>query len=796
MKLGRLAYGLLCFITSVAFLSVTAGAGPAVPLKRPVPKKPVYKEVPANENSNTIVFKLTDEAGAYDFDGGRFNRSGNQWNRLNAVVSSGNKALTVAPRFSVDRGTLAQMRDVGSARVGYQLPDLSRYHELRLPASASPAERLAKVNELNSLDIVEIAYFAPKPSPAAYLGSVANPVQLMVAAAQSAPNWEPNQYYLQAAPTGIDAYYAWNTPGGKGDGVKVIDIEGNWIETHEDLHGGTDSWHIAGARINDPGWYNHGTAVLGEIAADSNGWGMTGIAFNVDLGTVSIGSMSTASALITATENSDTGDVILIELHAPGPHYNFEARDDQMGYVPMEYWQENFDAILQASALGRIVVEAGGNGRENLDDTNIYGQLFNPEYRFSGAIMVGASYNDHSPAPFTNYGQRVDVHAFGTWDVYTLGYGDLYGSTPSNYYTHSFAGTSSASPIIVGACASLQGVHLATHGRVLNHDAMRALLIDYSTPQAPSSKNIGPLPDLAGSVDAVVGVSFFADTTFGWAPLDVSFSASSGLPVDSWTWDFGDGDSAFVQAPQHAFQSAGMYSVTVQIESGGEFRTAQRLDYIIALADTLAAPGASAMAGETVELVINANNTIPVRSMLIPFEYPGDLQLEYDSFSTEGCRTDYFEYQQLILNDFNGRRAALRLTSSNSGTAPHLTPGDGPVVKLYFSLGAGALYGQEATVELDGFSSYLPNFSGASLDYQPGSTVGTITVCIERGNVDGIAGITVNDLTYLVNYLFKSGLPPFPADAADPNCSGTVNVTDLTFLVDYLFKGGPPPCGC
>ncbi len=65
------------------------------------------------------------------------------------------------------------------------------------------------------------------------------------------------------------------------------------------------------------------------------------------------------------------------------------------------------------------------------------------------------------------------------------------------------------------------------------------------------------------------------------------------------------------------------------------------------------------------------------------------------------------------------------------------------------------------------------------------------------GDIDGSnEAPNVADLTYLVNYLFKSGPPPPIIEAADVDGSGDVNVADLTYLVNYLFKGGPAPnCG-
>ena len=62
-------------------------------------------------------------------------------------------------------------------------------------------------------------------------------------------------------------------------------------------------------------------------------------------------------------------------------------------------------------------------------------------------------------------------------------------------------------------------------------------------------------------------------------------------------------------------------------------------------------------------------------------------------------------------------------------------------------------------------------------------------------NHDGSAVPNVADLTYLVNFLFRSGPAPAVPAAADCNGQGgdTINVADLTYLVNYLFKSGPPP---
>src|SRR5687768_15983472 len=51
----------------------------------------------------------------------------------------------------------------------------------------------------------------------------------------------PNQGYLDPAPDGIDAEFAWGRPGGDGMGQRVVDLEQGWTLNHEDLvgHGAT-----------------------------------------------------------------------------------------------------------------------------------------------------------------------------------------------------------------------------------------------------------------------------------------------------------------------------------------------------------------------------------------------------------------------------------------------------------------------------------------------------------------------------------------------------------------------------
>jgi hypothetical protein len=62
------------------------------------------------------------------------------------------------------------------------------------------------------------------------------------------------------------------------------------------------------------------------------------------------------------------------------------------------------------------------------------------------------------------------------------------------------------------------------------------------------------------------------------------------------------------------------------------------------------------------------------------------------------------------------------------------------------------------------------------------------------GDANSDKKVTVSDVIYLINFLFKSGPAPNPYQAGDVNCDSYVTVSDVIYLINYLFKGGPAPC--
>jgi subtilisin family serine protease len=402
--------------------------------------------------------------------------------------------LPAAPSAKVlaNRGADAEFRQSGFVQI--------------VPTRSSDAKKIAAA--LNRQAAIWKAHVAPRPVPAFLTG-----------AAAGTRLFEPTQGYLYSAPVGVGAADVWSLAGAKGKQVTICDIEGAWNTRHEDLPKGIPL--IGGTMIADVGWRNHGTAVLGEMVSVPNSKGCVGISHEAKAvvhSAVIGGVFNLAQALTNAASQLQAGDAILIELQATGPNGKF---------VAMQFWPDIFTAIVAATAKGITVVEAAGNGNENFQLPIFNGTGLQKD---SGAIVVGAgippanafdfdgsggfgaSYQSigvpRSRIWFSNYGKIVNVQGWG-FHVSTLAYGDLQGHSSENrWYTARFSGTSSASPIVTGAVACLQGRAKAKNGAPLTPAKVRQILMATGTPQVagpgvPLSQHIGPQPNLVEAMREV-----------------------------------------------------------------------------------------------------------------------------------------------------------------------------------------------------------------------------------------------------------------------------------------------------
>jgi serine protease len=501
---------ILALAVSSMWTSAALAAGGGPPGVTPV-KKRAHERLSIGESRGTLDLKFAEGSDV------RL-RGGHLVSRTSGRIAALDSVLAAFPGVRVNRlfrsAGEEDLTDAGRearARSGRHQADLNLFFRLDLPAGT---DIVALTDALNALDVVEVAAPAAKPeSP---------PVTASFVGAQG--------YRTPAPSGGIDADFAQTLTGGKGENVSIVDVEYSWNRSHEDLSKARAAdAAIPNGTACDPfaatlgaGSTDHGTAVLGEIGGDANGFGVTGLAPGAKLRTVNVARRdatgacvaNVANSIAAASDASSPGDVLLIEQQLSGPRRTDPKSD--VGYVPVEWDQSGAvrAAIQNATARGRIVVEAAGNGYQDLDDAVYNDPTGRNWFSYdSGAIMVGAG---NAPGctrwgpvaargrlAFSNYGSRLNAQAWGAC-VTTTGYGFLQGATGSDLaYTDRFSGTSSASPIVASSAALLSSI-AESRGTTLTPAQVRSLLS--ATGQAqPSgdSGRIGPLPDMRAAIGAL-----------------------------------------------------------------------------------------------------------------------------------------------------------------------------------------------------------------------------------------------------------------------------------------------------
>jgi hypothetical protein len=62
------------------------------------------------------------------------------------------------------------------------------------------------------------------------------------------------------------------------------------------------------------------------------------------------------------------------------------------------------------------------------------------------------------------------------------------------------------------------------------------------------------------------------------------------------------------------------------------------------------------------------------------------------------------------------------------------------------------------------------------------------------GDANSSLSVDIDDIVYLISFIFSGGPPPAPVESGDPDCSGGVDIDDVVYLINYVFASGPEPC--
>jgi hypothetical protein len=128
----------------------------------------------------------------------------------------------------------------------------------------------------------------------------------------------------------------------------------------------------------------------------------------------------------------------------------------------------------------------------------------------------------------------------------------------------------------------------------------------------------------------------------------------------------------------------------------------------------------------------------------------------------------------LILREVGGQYAYLRMNLDETSSGELLIPGFRSYEKVIMVV--THLFNFPESWEQVPYSYGLSQYAG---------------FIVGDANSDGV--IDPSDVVYLLNYLYRGGLPPDPLEAGDCNCDSVVGPGDVVYLLNYLFRGGAPP---
>ncbi len=102
---------------------------------------------------------------------------------------------------------------------------------------------------------------------------------------------------------------------------------------------------------------------------------------------------------------------------------------------------------------------------------------------------------------------------------------------------------------------------------------------------------------------------FSLDPASGTYDLVVQFSDTSSGPIDSYSWDLGDGSTSSEQNPLHTYTEAGSYTVTLTVEGPGGIDTATCIDCVTVIHPAPTADFSASVTEGTYDLQVTFTNS-------------------------------------------------------------------------------------------------------------------------------------------------------------------------------------------
>lgn len=684
---------------------------------------------------------------------------------------------------------------------------MDRWHLLYFDESADLDKIAAEYAALPEVEKVEFDYFA-------YIMRTPND-------AQYAQMYQLNQ----ASDRDMDAPEAWEATVGNPD-VILADTDTGVLYTHEDLvnniwinpgedldadrvvmdpsdmngidddgngyiddligwdfvAGGFNVWpgEDGGTQDNDPKDFNgHGTHTSGTIAAQTNNTvGVSGVAggFSATEPGCKIMCLRMGYSFVD-TDGSENGRTTMGYV-AQAFTYAYRNGATAINYSFGSSSGSGIEAATDSAvAHGLVICASAGNS-----DTNIFGYLQSR----TDVLCVASTGSADVKSSFSNFGAEVDISAPGS----------SIRSTVSSHYSPGYAiysGTSMAAPQVVGQVGLIRSLNPA----LTRQEVFDIIINTTDNIDALNSSYVGALGsgriNLANSLQNLASTNFAADPVVGQAPLTVQFYDSSLTTPTAWTWFFGDGDSSSEQNPLHEY-GAGLYDVSLRTETAIGTGLKTKFNLVAALAETVMTADSVAASGAIVAVDIWATNNQPVKEIILPLTATNiQASATFDSIVTTGCRTEYFEYDQLVFDNRGAGSACLRMRSDNNfdGSPSPLPPGTGPIARVWFKMKSGVDPANFISIDTAtlGSSLYKLTFTSPVLSFVPEYFAGSINVLVLPGDIDFNGFHDLVDVVRVVDIVFRGGAMPSPPDRVDANCDNDFNISDVVKVIEFAFRG-------
>ncbi len=611
---------------------------------------------------------------------------------------------------------------------------------------------------------------------------------------------KPQKYFLQAQSADAMNYgnsafqlkqinvIAVHQRGYHGEGVTLAILDTGFRKSHQAF-----AAHYAGGRvlaeydfvfgdtntaneaIDDPGQWNHGTYIWSAAGGQLDGT-LYGPAFR-------------ANFLLAKTEDIRFENQIEEDNWVAAAEWadslGADVLTSSVGYI---LWYDYFHldgetalitiAANIATSMGIVVCNAMGNMGPG------QGTLIAPADAHN-ILSVGAVNSAGLIESFSSRGPTFDGRIKP--EVCARGRNVWSSSADSDSSYASVSGTSLSTPLIAGAACLLVQARPNMPPEIIR----QALLETADNADSINNTYGWGVIDLLEALSW--GAEFSVDTSVGNAPLTVQFTSNSSLPVIQYHWDFGDGGSSQLENPSYEYTNPGTYDVTLTTLTNYGCIDNQQLGLITLYGDTLTIGTDSAFAGEKLVINIELINTQSLTSLLIPFKYGSSSEFRFDSVSL-GSRTNYFEKVDLAGIDVNNNRYGFRLIADNGGGSPPLAPGRGDILRIHLTIDSLALGGIGATIDTTSFLSNKLRLTTASTSYTPIVFVGSISAKdIIRGDANYDGKISILDLTFLIDFVFRGGAGSVTVQSSDMNFDYEIDFNDVMYLVDFIFRGGPAP---